>query len=159
MLTHRTSIRGGRIIDPATGLDRVDDLHVADGRILSVGVPPDDFEAERVIHAQGKIVCPGLIDLCAYLREPGQEHKATIASETAAALSAPQLTVRELIEAGVHFGHQTHRWNPRMKPFLFGERNVLFSSACASLPANSGPRPSPAAVRLQNFRKLRRVMP
>ncbi|HEX5065630.1 MAG TPA: 30S ribosomal protein S2 [Myxococcota bacterium] len=33
------------------------------------------------------------------------------------------LTVRDLFEAGVHFGHQTRRWNPRMKPFLFGERN------------------------------------
>ena len=42
--------------------------------------------------------------------------------------SAPEvesvkLGVRELLEAGVHFGHQTRRWNPRMKPFLFGERN------------------------------------
>ncbi|MDH3520602.1 MAG: 30S ribosomal protein S2 [Myxococcales bacterium] len=34
-----------------------------------------------------------------------------------------KLSVRELLEAGVHFGHQTRRWNPRMKPFLFGERN------------------------------------
>jgi len=34
-----------------------------------------------------------------------------------------QVTMRELMEAGVHFGHQTHRWNPRMKRFLFGERN------------------------------------
>ena len=44
-------------------------------------------------------------------------------SETAAALEQSQLSVRELLEAGVHFGHQTRRWNPRMKPFLFGERN------------------------------------
>src|SRR5262245_65148254 len=38
-------------------------------------------------------------------------------------LETTKLTVRELFEAGVHFGHQTRRWNPRMKPFLFGERN------------------------------------
>jgi small subunit ribosomal protein S2 len=44
-------------------------------------------------------------------------------SETAAALQQSQLSVRELLEAGVHFGHQTRRWNPRMKPFLFGERD------------------------------------
>jgi small subunit ribosomal protein S2 len=44
-------------------------------------------------------------------------------SETAAALQQSQLSIRELLEAGVHFGHQTRRWNPRMKPFLFGERN------------------------------------
>jgi small subunit ribosomal protein S2 len=44
-------------------------------------------------------------------------------SETAVALQKTQLSVRELLEAGVHFGHQTRRWNPRMKPYLFGERN------------------------------------
>jgi small subunit ribosomal protein S2 len=45
------------------------------------------------------------------------------ARATAAALEQSELGVRELIEAGVHFGHQTRRWDPRMKPFLFGERN------------------------------------
>ena len=43
--------------------------------------------------------------------------------ETALALAQQELTIRALLEAGVHFGHQTHRWNPRMKNFLFGERN------------------------------------
>ncbi len=38
-------------------------------------------------------------------------------------VESTKLSVRELLEAGVHFGHQTRRWNPRMKPFLFGERN------------------------------------
>ena len=46
-------------------------------------------------------------------------------SETAAALEQQELSIRELLEAGVHFGHQTHRWNPRMKRFLFGERKRL----------------------------------
>jgi small subunit ribosomal protein S2 len=41
----------------------------------------------------------------------------------ALSVESTKLTVRELLEAGVHFGHQTRRWNPRMKPFLFGERN------------------------------------
>jgi small subunit ribosomal protein S2 len=44
-------------------------------------------------------------------------------SETAEALHKQELSIPELIEAGVHFGHQTRRWNPRMKSFLFGERN------------------------------------
>ncbi len=44
-------------------------------------------------------------------------------SATAAALENKALSIPELIEAGVHFGHQTRRWNPRMKSFLFGERN------------------------------------
>ncbi len=38
-------------------------------------------------------------------------------------MAAPVVTMQQLIEAGAHFGHQTHRWNPRMKPYIFGERN------------------------------------
>jgi len=53
---------------------------------------------------------------------PATASSETLASGTAQALQE-RLTVRELFEAGVHFGHQTRRWNPRMKPFLFGERN------------------------------------
>ena len=45
------------------------------------------------------------------------------ASQTAAAIQKAELNVTDLLEAGVHFGHQTRRWNPRMKPFLYGERN------------------------------------
>jgi small subunit ribosomal protein S2 len=36
------------------------------------------------------------------------------------------VTIKELLEAGVHFGHQTKRWNPKMKKFLFGERNGIY---------------------------------
>ena len=38
-------------------------------------------------------------------------------------MAAPTVTMQQLIEAGAHFGHQTHRWNPRMKPYIFGDRN------------------------------------
>src|SRR5690606_28046848 len=38
-------------------------------------------------------------------------------------MAAPTVTMQQLIEAGAHFGHQTHRWNPRMKPYIFGSRN------------------------------------
>ncbi len=38
-------------------------------------------------------------------------------------MAAPTVTMQQLIEAGSHFGHQTHRWNPRMKPYIFGARN------------------------------------
>jgi len=47
------------------------------------------------------------------------------ASATAAAIETKEITVRDLLEAGVHFGHQTRRWNPRMQSFLFGERNGI----------------------------------
>ncbi|MFV0643010.1 MAG: 30S ribosomal protein S2 [Sphingomonadaceae bacterium] len=40
-------------------------------------------------------------------------------------MAAPTVTMQDLIEAGAHFGHQTHRWNPRMKPYIFGARNGI----------------------------------
>jgi dihydroorotase len=82
------TVRGGRVIDPGNGVDRVTDLHVADGRIAGIGAAPGDFEPARVLEATGRVVCPGLVDLRAHLREPGQEHKGTIASETRAAVTA-----------------------------------------------------------------------
>jgi dihydroorotase len=81
----RTVIQGGRIIDPARRMDTVADLFIAEGKIAGLGQTPDGFVADQVIAAHDRVVCPGLIDLCARLREPGQEHKATIASESAAA--------------------------------------------------------------------------
>ena len=88
----RTSITGGHIIDPATGLDELSDLHIADGVIASIG-PAQDFHADEIIEANGHIVCPGLVDLCARIREPGQENKATIATESAAAAAGGITTV------------------------------------------------------------------
>jgi small subunit ribosomal protein S2 len=41
------------------------------------------------------------------------------------ALNEPPITMRQLLEAGVHFGHQTKRWNPKMRPFIFGARNGI----------------------------------
>ena len=79
------SIVGGRLIDPGNQVDDLLDLHLADGKVLALGKAPPGFEPQRTIDARGQVVCPGLIDLAASLREPGFEHKATIASETAAA--------------------------------------------------------------------------
>lgn len=84
----RIAIRGGRLIDPAHGVDALLDVFIAEGRIVGLGRPPAGFTAAREIDARDRMVCPGLIDLCARLREPGQEHKATIASETRAAAAA-----------------------------------------------------------------------
>ena len=44
------------------------------------------------------------------------------------------VTMQQLLEAGVHFGHQTHRWNPRMKPYIFGDRNGVHIIVCRDLP-------------------------
>jgi dihydroorotase len=84
----RLSVLGARVIDPASGHDGIADLHLADGRILALGPAPADFQPEQRIDANGLLAIPGLVDLCARLRQPGLEQKATIRSETRAAASA-----------------------------------------------------------------------
>jgi dihydroorotase len=82
-------IKGGHLIDPASGVDGKKDLYIdARGFVAGVGKAPSGFKAKRTIEAHGKIVCPGLVDLRARLREPGLEYKATIESEVHAAIAA-----------------------------------------------------------------------
>ena len=83
----KITISNGRLVDVAAGLDRIGHLHVDGGRIVAIDAPPSGFVAERVIDASGLVVCPGLIDLSARLREPGFEYKATLESEMQAALA------------------------------------------------------------------------
>lgn len=80
-------IQGGRIIDPASGTDKVGDLAIASGRIVGVGAIPAGFVAQRTIQADGKWVLPGIVDLCTRLREPGFEHAGMLESEMRAAVS------------------------------------------------------------------------
>ena len=80
----RILIRGGRVIDPASGRDEVTDVAIASGRIVGIGAQPD-FQADRTIDAKGLVVAPGLVDLAARLREPGREHEGMLESELAAA--------------------------------------------------------------------------
>ncbi|MFP3644438.1 dihydroorotase [Paraburkholderia sp. SIMBA_054] len=80
-------IQGGTLIDPAAGTERQQDVFIAAGKIAAVGSAPADFNAARTIDAKGLYVAPGFVDLSARLREPGFEHKATLESETAAALA------------------------------------------------------------------------
>ncbi len=77
-------VRNGRVIDPASGRDEVADIAIASGRIVSV-VAASEFTADRVVDATGLVVAPGLVDLAARLREPGQEHEGMLESELAAA--------------------------------------------------------------------------
>ena len=81
-------IRNGRVIDPVSGLDEVLTLYIGHTRILSLGEPPDGFQPHQIIDAAGKLVIPGVIDLACRMREPGQEHKATIRSEGYAAAAS-----------------------------------------------------------------------
>ncbi len=79
------SILGGRLIDPASGTDAPLDLHIHAQQIVAIGAPPEGFEAHETIDASGRIVCPGLVDIAASLREPGSGAKGDLASETRAA--------------------------------------------------------------------------
>ncbi|MYD50033.1 MAG: dihydroorotase [Dehalococcoidia bacterium] len=85
-------IKGGRVIDPSQGIDRIADVVIADGKILGVdgGIELEDSE---VIDATEMVVCPGFIDLHTHLREPGFEYKETIATGTAAAARGGFTTV------------------------------------------------------------------
>jgi dihydroorotase len=88
-------IRGGRIIDPANGIDQVGDVLIDDGRLVSVGEVGAQLPlgAPRVIDATGRVVAPGFVDVHAHLRTPGFEYKEDIASGTAAAAAGGFTTV------------------------------------------------------------------
>ena len=75
-------IKGGRVVDPASGRDEAGDVFISDGKISGKKGKPD-----QTIDAKGLVVAPGLIDLSARLREPGYEYKATLESEMDAAVA------------------------------------------------------------------------
>lgn len=79
------SIRNARVIDPATDLDQVGDVHIDEGRILAIGEAPRGFTAAEQLDASGLILAPGLVDLDVALCEPGLTRKGNVASETRAA--------------------------------------------------------------------------
>ncbi|MBV9774947.1 MAG: dihydroorotase [Gemmatimonadetes bacterium] len=78
-------IRGGRVIDPSQRMDATLDLLLHGGAVVEIGERLDAPEGAEVFDAAGLVVCPGLIDVHVHLREPGGEHKETIASGARAA--------------------------------------------------------------------------
>ncbi|MBI2765239.1 MAG: dihydroorotase [Chloroflexi bacterium] len=91
-MTGQLLIAGGRVIDPANGVDGKLDVLIEGGAVAAVGAALSAPGARRV-DAHGCIVTPGFIDLHAHLREPGFEQKGTIATETLAALRGGFTTV------------------------------------------------------------------
>ena len=79
-------IKNGTLIDPVKLQESKSDIYIEGNLVVGVGKKPTGFKASQTIDASGLWVMPGLVDSQARLREPGQTHKANIASETAAAV-------------------------------------------------------------------------
>jgi len=88
-------IRGGRLVDPASGVDGLRDMLLRDGLVAAVEMPGalDGVEVAETLEAAGCVVAPGLVDVHVHLREPGQTYKETIATGTAAAAAGGFTTV------------------------------------------------------------------
>lgn len=84
-MSDRLVIRGGRVIDPVSGVDQVGDVVIENGRIAAVGPTGIAAEPAEVIDAAGLMVAPGFVDLHTHLRDPGFEYKETIETGTRAA--------------------------------------------------------------------------
>src|SRR5580765_7546324 len=80
-------LKGARIVDPANGRDGVFDLLIDGDRLARVGRDLPIEDAKVVDVPSGLVIVPGLIDMHVHLREPGQEHKETVATGTAAAVA------------------------------------------------------------------------
>jgi dihydroorotase len=83
-------LKGARLVDPASGIDGVRDILIEDDRIarVDIAIPPSTCADAVVVElGSGVVVCPGLIDMHVHLREPGYEHKETVASGAAAAVA------------------------------------------------------------------------
>ncbi len=80
-------IQNGRVIDPSSGIDAKADVLIEDGSVSRVAAGLRAPKGVDVVDASGLVVAPGLIDLHTHLREPGQEHKETIATGTRAAVA------------------------------------------------------------------------
>ncbi|VVD94999.1 dihydroorotase [Pandoraea morbifera] len=112
-------LKGGRVIDPATRTDQKQDVFIADGAIASMGAPPADFTADRVIDATGRVVMPGLVDLCARGVTTACEAAAALAGgvtrtvcppDTDPVLDEPELV--EMLQLRADAAHRAHAHPP-----------------------------------------------
>lgn len=109
-------VRGGRVVDPSQGIDRIDDVLVRDGHVVAVGRSGTQpvGRVDETIDATGLVVTPGLVDMHVHLREPGREEDETIETGTRAALAGGFTSVACIpnteppidTQAAVEFIHQ-----------------------------------------------------
>ncbi|MEG0565077.1 MAG: amidohydrolase family protein, partial [Hungatella sp.] len=86
-------LKGGRVVDPESGLDQVTDLVLEGDRIWSVGRTGAEASYDRVIDASGYVVAPGLVDVHVHFRDPGFTYKEDIKTGAAAAAAGGYTTV------------------------------------------------------------------
>ncbi len=98
--TTQIHIRNGRVIDPKNGIDDKVDVYISSGRIAAIGQPPEDFAADRIIDASGRIVCPGLVDLSTRLAGLDSELAAAVAGGVTS-VACPPDTKPPLDEPGL----------------------------------------------------------
>ncbi|MDC0160736.1 dihydroorotase [Gemmatimonadales bacterium] len=84
-MSEKLILKGGRVVDPSQDLNDMSDVLLVDGRVVSLGPSLDAPEGAQLIDCEGLVVTPGLIDVHVHLREPGGEHKETIATGAASA--------------------------------------------------------------------------
>ena len=118
-------LKGGRVIDPANGIDKRTDLFIEDGNVLAIGKAPPGTKIDSTIDVCGKFVLPGLVDLGAHLREPGYEFKGDISSELSAAVAGGFTSVcctpdtRPVIDNGSVVEHIRQRANRERSARVF----------------------------------------
>ncbi|MDX2084446.1 MAG: dihydroorotase [Candidatus Melainabacteria bacterium] len=84
----RILLKGGRVLDPATGLDQVADLLINNSQIEAIGANLPETDVDRVVRLNPNLwVTPGLVDIHVHFREPGQVHKETLATGAKAAVA------------------------------------------------------------------------
>jgi len=125
----RLLIRGGRVIDPSQGIDRMTNVLIEDGRIAAFDV--DHADDAETIEVGQKIVSPGLIDMHVHLREPGREEDETIATGTAAALAGGFTSVACIPNTEPPIDTQASVEFIQHQAALAGNANV-FVTACVS---------------------------
>jgi len=90
--TQAFTLTGGRVIDPASGGDELADVAVEEGKIVWIR-PPGEPPLGEEVPVDGLVVCPGLVDIHVHLRQPGFEHKETVATGTQAAVAGGFTTI------------------------------------------------------------------
>ena len=165
----RISIENGKLCDPSNKLDGKQDIFIADGKIVAFKKKPEGFKSDIKIDAKDKIIIPGLVDLCARLREPGFGKKGTFKSELNAANSngvtsicmppdtAPIVDTSAVVEFIRQRARETNRANiyplgaltQELKGEQLAEMYLLKEAGCVGV--------SNALVGIENMEVLRRA--